>query len=40
MVGSTAAGSMLAVYTLLEDHLGVRWFWPGEFGEHVPTNPV
>ena len=32
----TAAGSMLAVYTLLEDHLGVRWFWPGEFGEHVP----
>ncbi len=22
----TEAGSMLAVYTLLEDHLGVRWF--------------
>lgn len=35
---STAAGSMLAVYILLEDHLGVRWFWPGEFGEHVPVN--
>ena len=35
---TTAAGSMLAVYTLLEDHLGVRWFWPGEFGEHVPVN--
>ncbi len=34
----TEAGSMLAVYTLLEDHLGVRWFWPGEFGEHVPKN--
>lgn len=34
----TAAGSMLAVYTLLEDHLGVRWFWPGEFGDHVPQN--
>jgi hypothetical protein len=34
----TEAGSMLAVYTLLEDHLGVRWFWPGEFGEHVPVN--
>ncbi|MCA9133232.1 MAG: DUF4838 domain-containing protein [Planctomycetales bacterium] len=33
---TTAAGSMLAVYTLLEDHLGVHWFWPGEFGEHVP----
>lgn len=35
---TTDAGSMLAVYTLLEDHLGVRWFWPGEFGEHVPSN--
>lgn len=35
----THAGSMLAVYTLLDDHLGVRWFWPGEFGEHVPVNP-
>ena len=34
----TPAGSMLAVYTLLEDRLGVRWFWPGEFGEHVPVN--
>jgi len=35
----TAAGSMLAVYTLLDDHLGARWFWPGESGEHVPSNP-
>ena len=35
----TAAGTMLAVYTLLEDHLGVHWFWPGEFGEHVPHKP-
>lgn len=34
----THAGSMLAVYTLLEDYLGVHWFWPGEFGEHVPSN--
>ncbi|QDU82333.1 hypothetical protein Pla110_40880 [Polystyrenella longa] len=34
----TAAGSMLATYTLLDDHLGVHWFWPGEFGEHVPIN--
>jgi hypothetical protein len=36
---STRAGSMLAVYTLLEDHLGVHWFWPGEFGEQVPSKP-
>lgn len=36
---SVAAGSMLAAYTLLDDHLGVRWFWPGPFGEHVPRDP-
>ena len=35
---ATHAGSMLAAYTLLEDYLGVRWFWPGEFGEHVPRD--
>lgn len=35
----TSAGSMLAVYTLLDDHLGVRWFWPDAFGEHVPNDP-
>lgn len=34
---ATAAGSMLAVYTLLDDHLGVKWFWPGPMGEHVPS---
>jgi len=36
---NVAAGSMLAVYTLLEDHLGVHWFWPGDFGESVPEIP-
>lgn len=35
----TRAGSMLAVYTLLEDYLGVHWFWPGAFGEHVSVKP-
>jgi hypothetical protein len=35
---SVAAGSMLAVYTLLDEQLGVHWFWPGEFGEHIPKN--
>lgn len=34
----TRAGTLLALYTLLEDHLGVHWFWPGEFGEHVPRD--
>src|SRR4051794_26033285 len=32
----TPAGTLLAVYTLLDDYLGVHWFWPGAFGEHVP----
>lgn len=36
---STPAGSMLAVYTLLDDYLGVHWFWPGDSGEHVPHDP-
>jgi hypothetical protein len=34
-----SAGSMLAVYTLLEEYLGLRWFWPGQFGEHIPHSP-
>lgn len=34
----TSAGTMLAVYVLLDDHLGCHWFWPGPFGEHVPQN--
>jgi hypothetical protein len=33
---AVSAGTMLAVYTLLDDHLGCRWFWPGPTGEHVP----
>jgi hypothetical protein len=32
----TQAGSMLAAYTLLDAYLGVHWYWPGPFGEHVP----
>lgn len=37
--GRTRAGTMLAAYTLLDDILGVRWFWPGPFGEQVPRQP-
>lgn len=29
VVEQTPAGTLLAAYTLLDDHLGVRWFWPG-----------
>lgn len=29
-------GTVNAVYTFLQNHLGVRWLWPGELGEDVP----
>lgn len=29
-------GTINAVLTFLQDHLGVRWFWPGDLGEDVP----
>jgi hypothetical protein len=35
---NVAAGSQLAIYTLLDETIGVKWFWPGPFGEHVPKN--
>ena len=35
LLGETDQGSMNAVYGFLEDHLGVRWFMPGEAGEDV-----
>jgi len=28
-------GTANAVYTFLQEHLGVRWLWPGELGEDV-----
>jgi hypothetical protein len=34
--GSDDVGTEFAVYTFLEKHLGVRWYWPGELGELVP----
>ena len=30
-------GTLFGVYTFLEEHLGVRWLWPGESGEVIPT---
>ncbi len=36
LAASDDAGIQFAVYTFLEDYLGVRWFWPGELGEVVP----
>ncbi len=28
-------GTLWAVYTFLEDYLGVRWLWPGDLGEVI-----
>jgi hypothetical protein len=34
---NTHAGTLFAVYDLLEEHLGVRWLWPGKLGEVIPS---
>lgn len=34
---ATHAGTLFAVYTFLEEQLGVRWLWPGKLGEVVPA---
>lgn len=31
-------GTINAVYTFLQNQLGVRWLWPGELGEDVPVS--
>jgi hypothetical protein len=31
-------GTLNSVYEFLERQLGVRWYWPGEMGEVVPTS--
>ncbi|MCW3091481.1 MAG: beta-hexosaminidase precursor [Ferruginibacter sp.] len=38
ILGYDDMGTQFAVYSFLEDHLGVRWLWPGELGEVVPKN--
>jgi hypothetical protein len=37
IVGSDALAVLHGAYGLLERHLDVRWLWPGELGEVVPT---
>ncbi|MGN6418276.1 MAG: DUF4838 domain-containing protein [Pseudobacter sp.] len=36
LAGKTARAALYATYTFLQDHLGVRWLWPGETGEFIP----
>ena len=33
-------GTLLAVYNLLDRHMGVRWLWPGRLGDVVPKAPT
>ena len=30
------SGTLLGVYEVLENYLGVRWLWPGDLGTYVP----
>ena len=36
VLGRNDLGALFGVYELLERYFGVRWFMPGELGEHVP----
>ena len=36
LCGSTPQATHMAVYRFLQEEGGVRWFMPGELGEHVP----
>lgn len=33
-------GTSQAIYTFIEQQLGVRWLWPGELGTDVPDTPT
>lgn len=40
LTGFDDRGVEFSVYTFLEKYLGVRWLWPGELGEVVPSAPT
>ena len=40
IAGAEDLGTLYGVYHLLEKHLGVRWFMPGEIGEVVPRGDL
>lgn len=35
LAGNNPRGALYAVYSFLQNQLGVRWFWPGEDGEFI-----
>jgi hypothetical protein len=37
LAGESPPGALYATYALLEEHLGCRWYFPGEQGEYVPA---
>ncbi|GAA4729092.1 hypothetical protein GCM10023229_02880 [Flavisolibacter ginsenosidimutans] len=37
LAGKTPRAALYAVYTFLEDYLNVRWLWPGNSGEFIPS---
>lgn len=39
IAGNSPLGAMFGAYGFLEDHVGMRWFFPGEEGEFRPEIP-
>ena len=35
--GNSPRAALFAAYAFLRDRLGVRWYWPGESGEYLPS---
>ncbi len=40
IAGRDPLGVLYGVYGFLEDHAGMRWYYPGEEGEYCPEMPV
>ncbi len=40
IAGKTPLGVLYGVYAFLEEHVGMRWFFPGEDGEYCPSKPT
>lgn len=40
LIGQHPRDALYATYTLLQDVLSVRWYWPGEDGEYISQDPI
>ena len=36
--GAISTGTLFAIYDMLENDFGIRWLWPGELGEYIPSS--